>query len=100
MVESVNRDKNGRFVQGNKSNGGRKPIPPEIKEALTGLVPRAIERLSLIINDSVDDKLVMEAVKVVLDRVYGKPQQAIDIDAKVDGSMQIVITGEVEEWAN
>ena len=98
MAETEKRNKNGTFATGN-SGGGRKPIPPEIKEALTALVPRAIERLTNIIDDSEDDKLVMEAVKVVLDRVYGKPAQALDIESNNNHTLEVILHGQLKEWA-
>lgn len=74
ITKSDKRDKNGRFTHGNPG-GGRKPIPADVKDALQGLVPKSVERLSAIIHDSEDDKLVMDAVKVVLDRVFGRAPQ-------------------------
>jgi ATP:corrinoid adenosyltransferase len=100
MAEPTIRDKTGKFTKGVSGNPtGRKPIPPEIKEALTALVPRAIERLTGIINESEDDKLVMDAVKVVLDRVYGKPAQALDIESNNNHTLEVVLTGQLKEWA-
>jgi len=100
MEEPAIRDKTGRFTKGVSGNpNGRKPIPTEIKEALTALVPRAIERLTNIIDDSEDDKLVMEAVKVVLDRVYGKPAQALDIESNNNHTLEVVLQGPLKEWA-
>lgn len=98
MEESVKRNKNGTFAKGNPG-GGRKPIPSDIKEALTQLIPKAVERLSAIIHDSEDDKLVMDAVKVVFDRVYGKPQQALDIESNNNHTLEVVLTGQLKEWA-
>jgi hypothetical protein len=99
-IRNVNVKKlRGRpFEKGNKS-GGRKPIPPEIKEALTGLVPRAIERLTEIINTSDNDKIVMQAVEVVLNRVYGKPAQSLDIESNNNHTLEVVLTGQLKEWA-
>lgn len=98
MAKTDKRNKNGTFAPGNPG-GGRKPIPPEIKEALTSLVPRAIERLRAIVEHGEDDKLVMDAVKVVLDRVYGKPAQALDIESNNNHTLEVVLTGQLKEWA-
>jgi len=94
--KTVNRDEKGKFVKGNKS-GGRKKIPADIKEALTKLTPRAVERLEEIINMGKDERIVMDAVKVVFDRVYGKPLQQAEV--KTEGTLNIVLNGEVEEWS-
>lgn len=89
-----------KFQKGQSGNpGGRPKIPEDIKEALTKLVPRAVERLSAIVHDSEDEKLVMEAVKVVLDRVYGKPQQALDIESNNNHTLEVVLNGQLKEWA-
>ena len=95
---AIKRDKNGKFMKG-YAGGGRKPIPPDIKEALTQLIPKAVERLGAIIHHSEEDKLVMEAVKVVFDRVYGKPQQALDIESNNNHVLEVVLTGQLKEWA-
>ena len=70
----LKRNKNGTFAPGN-AGGGRKPIDKDLKEALTGLVPRAVERLQDLVEHGEDDRLVMEAVKVIFDRVFGRPVQ-------------------------
>ena len=89
MTEStVIRNESGKFEKGNKC-GGRKPIPQDIKQMFIDLVPEALQKIANIIRDSEDDKLVLDAAKVILDRAYGKPHQALDIDANVDNTMQI-----------
>ena len=98
MDNSVNRDKNGKFTKGNKG-GGRKAIPLEIKETLTSLVPKAVERLTDIINNSNNDKIVMQAVEVVFNRVYGKPQQQLDIESNNNHVLEVVLTGQLKDWA-
>ena len=94
-----NRDKNGKFVKGNNSNGGRKPIPPEIKEALTSLVPRAVERLKEIVETSKDEKVVVKAVETIFDRVYGKPLQAVDMKSENEHKVEVILQGQAKEWA-
>jgi hypothetical protein len=66
------------FQKGQSGNpGGRKPIPPEVKEALKAMEPRAVERLRELL-ESDDDKIAMAAVKEVLDRNLGKPPQSLE----------------------
>ena len=96
--ENVTHTKAGKFAKGNKL-GGRKPMPDDIKMALNELVPEAITKLKDIIKTSKDDRILLDAVKVVFDRVYGKPQQAIDIDAVTDNTVRIVLEGELKDWA-
>ena len=95
---TVNRDKSGKFKKGNRS-GGRKPIPPEIKEALTSLVPRAVERLKEIVDTSKDEKVVIQAVNTVLDRVYGKPLQAVDMKSENEHTVEVKLSDTIKEWA-
>lgn len=71
------RDNKGRFVKGNPG-GGRKPIPTDVKEAFSGLVPDAVDTLRDLLY-SEDERLRLDAAKVILDRVYGKPHQSQDI---------------------
>lgn len=96
----ANRNKSGQFKKGKSGNpSGRKPIPPEIKEALTSLVPRAVDRLKEIVETSNDEKVIIQAVNVVLDRVYGKPLQAVDMKSENDHTVNIVLEGQAKEWA-
>jgi hypothetical protein len=100
MEEPAIREKSGKFVKGVSGNPtGRKPIPPEIKEALTSLVPKAVERLTEIIHSSTNEKIVMQAVEVVFNRVYGKPQQALDIESNNNTTLKVVLTEQLKEWA-
>lgn len=96
----ANRTGTGKFKKGVSGNpSGRKPVPPEIKEALTALVPKAVERLTQIINESENDKIVMQAVEVVLNRVYGKPLQQVDLESKNEHTLEVVLQGQLKEWA-
>lgn len=95
---SLDRESNGRFAKGNKLAGGRRAIPPEIKQLFTSMVPEVVSKIHEIILTSDDNKLVLDAAKIVLDRVYGKPLQAVDVDAKTDTTIKIVLDGDAKEW--
>ena len=97
----LKRDDKGRFVKGTVPcrSGGRKPIPPEIKQLFTSMVPEVVSKIHEIILTSDDNKLVLDAAKIVLDRVYGKPLQAVDVDAKTDTTIKIVLDGDAKEWS-
>lgn len=81
--EQVAREKNGRFKKGvSGNNGGRPKLPEELKEAFKAAAPDALRVLVGIINDETarhSDRI--RAAEVVLDRGYGKPVQAVDLDA-------------------
>jgi hypothetical protein len=98
VLSTIKRDKNGKFAKGN-AGGGRKPMPAEIKESLTQLVPKAVERLTDIINNSKNEKIVMQAVEVIFNRVYGKPQQQLDIESNNSHTLEVVLTDQLKEWA-
>ena len=95
-----NRDGTGKFQKGKSGNpSGRKPVPPEIKEALTSLVPKAVERLQEIVNESTNEKIVIQAVQTVFDRVYGKPIQAVDMKSENEHKIEVVLQEQAKEWA-
>lgn len=58
--------------------GGRKPIPQEVRDILAAATPAAARALVDLI-DSRDPKIRLRASELVLDRVYGKATQAVDV---------------------
>lgn len=85
------RGRDGRFMKGNRS-GGRKEIPTDIKEMLRSATPDACRLLVETINDvEAKPELRIKCCEIVLDRVYGKPQQSVDLDAK--NIPQVVFVG-------
>lgn len=91
-MATVSSKKSGRtaaqvaaqFKPGQSGNPtGRKKIPDDIKEMLRGATPAACKLLCETINDQ-DAKLELriKCSEIVLDRVYGKPQQAVEVDGK------------------
>lgn len=85
----------GRFLPGNRS-GGRKELPPEIKEMCRALTPQAIEiakRIMLDDDQKASDRL--RAVEIILDRGYGKAVQAVELPP--DSIPQVVIVGNVPD---
>lgn len=80
----MERDERGRFVKGHAfpSSGGRPKLPEELKEAFQRASPRALEVLVKIVNDDeAKDADRIRAAEVIFDRGYGKPRQAVDLDA-------------------
>ena len=81
----------GRFKPGQSGNpGGKRPIPPEIKEALARATPVAVERLISLL-DSADEKIVLAAAKEVLDRHLGKAVQVMEHGGAADGLPGLVV---------
>lgn len=63
-------------MSGNPS--GRKPIPQEVRDILAAATPAAARALVGLIDDK-DPKVRLRASELVLDRVYGKATQAVDV---------------------
>lgn len=82
------------FVKGQVANpGGRPKIPEDIKQAFKDLTPKAIETLQKILDDDnakYADKI--KAAEIIMDRGYGKPTQALDVD--VNKLPQVIFMGE------
>lgn len=76
--------KDTQFKKGQSGNPrGKTPVPKDIKEMLKGATPDACRLLCNTINDeSAKLELRIKCSEIVLDRVYGKPQQAVEVDAK------------------
>lgn len=90
------RDSRGRFTKGHNSNGGRPKLPEDVKQMCRELTPKAIETAKKIMLDEgarASDRL--RAAEIILDRGYGKPVQAVDLDAS--SVPQVVFIGDVPD---
>lgn len=81
----------GRFTAGN-SCGGRKPVPEELKEAfqLSGHEALAV-LLSVMRDKKARNADRIKAAEIILDRGYGKPRQALDVDSSDSAEYGVVI---------
>ncbi len=71
------RDAAGRILKGETLNkGGRPKLPDDIKEAYAAMHPRALARLSELI-DSKNEKVALRACELIVERVEGKVSQPI-----------------------
>ena len=71
--------KTGKFIKGN-SMGGRNKLPTEVKEMLKAAAPEACQLLIDTVRDpGVDRKLRIRCAEAILDRVYGRPAQAVTL---------------------
>ena len=90
------RDAKGKFVKGNKSNGGRPKLPDDLKQAFKAAAPDALRVLVEIVNNrGAKDGDRIRAAEVILDRGYGKPTQAVELDGA--SIPQVVIVGDVKD---
>ena len=75
----VDRTREGRWLPGASPNpGGRPSTPPEIREALQAGSLAAAQRLVGLVADP-DPRIALAASVAVLDRVLGKPAQALEV---------------------
>lgn len=91
--KSADRDSKGRFVKGNRSTGGRKKLPEELREMCRALAPGAIETAKAIMLDTeAPPRDRLRAAEIILDRGYGKPEQAVTASATdADGTQTLGI---------
>jgi hypothetical protein len=74
---SPTRDEHGRLRKGSTANpGGRPKLPDDVKAAYLEMHPRALERLSQLI-DSKNEKVALRACELIVERVEGKVSQPI-----------------------
>lgn len=79
------------FKKGQSGNpSGRPKIPDDIKAMLKGATPDACRLLCETINNPNEKtELRVKCAEIVLDRVYGKPQQSVDLQADIDATANV-----------
>lgn len=66
------------FKPGESGNpAGRRPMPPDVVEALQAGSKRAAERLVELTNDP-DGRIALTAIDMLQNRLYGRPTQQVD----------------------
>ena len=75
----VDRTREGRWLPGASPNpGGRPRTDPEVRQALEAGSLAAAQRLVALVADP-DPRIALAASVAVLDRVLGKPAQAVTV---------------------
>jgi hypothetical protein len=70
------------FPKGVSGNPGGKPkVAGEVRALLEGNTLKAAEKLIAMLNDS-DTKIALAAANGILDRVLGKPRQAVEVESR------------------
>lgn len=98
-TEKKKRGNGKPFEKGQSGNpNGRPRIPQEFKElAKTKSLGALNKIIEIMENPESDKKDVLRASEMIIDRAWGKPTQQIDAD--VNGNMNITIEGQVKDWA-
>ncbi len=90
--KNSNRDPaTGRFLPGN-SGGGRKPLPEDLRDRFQTAGPEALDMLLAVMRDKkarAADRI--RAAEIILDRGWGKPRQAVEIDSSSGRECGVVL---------
>lgn len=65
-------------------NGGRPTMPPEVRAILESKAPEAVKALVALLDDDAA-KIRLHAAQAILDRLYGRPAQAVDAQVGMSG---------------
>lgn len=80
----------GRFVKG-YGGGGRKKLPEDLKEAFRACGPDALDVLRrILLDEEAKHSDRIRCAEIILDRGYGKPVQAVDLEGSV-GEVGVVL---------
>lgn len=91
------RNKKGQFLPGIAPNpGGRPKIPQEVKEILKAAAPDAAKKLCEL-TKSKNEKIALQASSILLDRVYGKPENSSKVELSGVAAPKIIFTWKTEE---
>ena len=83
----------GSWKPGTSGNpGGRPKEDPEMKAILKAACPRAAAKLVELL-DCVNPKIVLSAANSILDRIYGKPKESVDMNVSQDDNINLQIRG-------
>ena len=82
-----------RWKPGTSGNpGGRPKEDPEMKAILKAACPRAAAKLVELL-DCVNPKIVLSAANSILDRIYGRPKESVDMNVSQDDNINLQIRG-------
>lgn len=90
---AAERDEHGRFVRGNKSNGGRPKGLAERARAATKDGESLVRFFASVLDDvSAETRDRMEAGKWLADRGWGKAAQSVELSGPNGGPIETAIT--------
>jgi len=88
--EKAGRDAKGQFIKGVSGNeGGRPRVVKTIRELAQQHGPEAFERI-VDLSRSKDERISLVACQEILNRAYGKPEQAHKLEG-LEGMRAVVL---------
>lgn len=97
--QHANRGPDGKFIKGASGNpGGKSKTAEEYREGLKENLDVITARLLRIIKKGKSETAAIQACRELLDRIYGKPNQELDIQGKFEtGPIEVVFVPHVEQ---
>lgn len=91
MSVPAQRDPNGRWLPGFAPNPtGRPAAVKEVRDLARQHTPAAIARLAELMNDN-NPTVALAAIDQLLNRGYGKPMQAVDVETRTYDMSQLYL---------
>ena len=85
------------FKPGQSGNpGGRPKADPEMQAILKAACPKAAAKLVELLDCSTP-KIVLSAAEAILNRIYGKPKESVDMNVNQDENLNLQIRGALLE---
>lgn len=78
-----------------RNPNGRPPLPEDVKAALKAATPQAVATLVQIMTSGKSEDTRVKAASIILDRVYGKATQAVDVRVTDVGAMHLQLLEEI-----
>ena len=75
--------------------GGRKAVPQEVKDVLEAATPHAARQLVALMDDP-SPKIRLHATQAVMDRVFGRPKQNVDVNVTDVAKVHMQALQEIE----
>lgn len=96
--DGANRDAKGRFGKGNTASRGRPALPPEARDWATKDMADLHEMAE---DEAVPVKLRADIKRWMVEMVYGKAAQAVDVDGSIEntGTTTVKFEGVLDEWS-
>ena len=89
---SVTERRQLKFRKGQSGNpGGRPKVLGEVQELARQYAPKAIVELARLALKAKSETARIAAIRELLDRGYGRPQQAMEVSVPADNPLQLLL---------